>query len=43
MENKEFRANYESSENKSKIVWRNIGIGVLSVLVAVLTVLVINI
>ena len=43
MENKEFRANYESSENKNKTVWRNIGIGALSVFMALLTVLVINI
>ena len=42
MDNKEFRANYESNENKAKTVWRNIGIGVLAVFVAVLTVLVIH-
>lgn len=42
MENKEFRANYETNENKSKTVWRNIGIGVLAVALAALTVLVIN-
>ena len=42
MENKEFRANYETNENKAKTVWRNIGIGVLAVVLAALTVLVIN-
>lgn len=42
MENKDYRVNYESNANKSKTVWRNIGIGVLALFVAVLTVLVIN-
>lgn len=42
MENKDYRVNYETSENKSKNFWRNFGIGALSVFLAVLTVLVIN-
>lgn len=42
MENKVVRVNYESNENKAKTFWRNVGIGVLSVLIAALTVLVIS-
>lgn len=43
MDNKDYRNNqYETSENKVKTIWRNIGIGVLAVFVAILTVVVIN-
>ena len=43
MDNKEYSTvRYEVSESKAKSVWRNIGIGVLAVFVAVLTVVVIN-
>ena len=42
MDNKDYRSNYEANENKAKTVWRNIGIAVLSLFVAVLTVVVIN-
>lgn len=41
MDNKDYRG-FEPVENKTKTVWRNIGIGALSVFVAVLTVVVIN-
>lgn len=45
MDNKEFQTQYqyESNESKNKKIWKNIGIGALSFLVAVLTILVINI
>lgn len=43
MENKNFNVQFESNENKAKSVWRNIGIAALSFLVAVVTVIVINI
>lgn len=43
MENNDYRNNgYEQNESKAKTIWRNIGIGVLAVFVAVLTVVVIN-
>ncbi len=43
MDNKDYRSEqFETNENKAKTVWRNIGIGALSVFVAVLTVVVIN-
>ena len=42
MEYKNFQNQYENNENKEKHVWRDIGIGVLAVLIAVLTVVVIN-
>lgn len=45
MDNKDYRNNnqYETNESKAKTIWRNIGIGVLSLFVALLTVVVINI
>ena len=43
MDNKDYSTvRYETNENKAKVIWRNIGIGVLAVFVAVLTVVVIN-
>lgn len=42
MENKDYRVNLETSESKGKTFWRNFGIAALSVLMAALTVLVIN-
>lgn len=43
MENNDYRNNgIEQNESKAKVVWRNIGIGALSVFLAVLTVVVIN-
>lgn len=43
MDNKDYSTvRYETNESKAKTVWRNIGIGVLSLFVAVLTVVVIN-
>ncbi len=43
MDNKNVNNQYENNENKAKNVWRNIGIGVMAFLVAVLTVVVISI
>ena len=40
---KEYKNQYETGENKSKNVWRAVGIGCLALFVAVLTVVVINI
>lgn len=42
MDNKDIRINYETGENKTKTIWRNIGIGVLAFVIAALTVLVIH-
>ena len=35
MENKNFQNQYENNENKEKRVWRDIGIGVLAVIVVI--------
>ena len=43
MENNDLRNNgYEQNESKAKAVWRIIGIGALTLFLAVLTVVVIN-
>ena len=39
---KEYKNQYDAGENKTKSVWRAIGIGCIAVFVAILTVVVIN-
>ncbi len=43
MDDKNIRNQYDSGENKTKRVWRDIGVGVLAFFLALLTVVVINI
>lgn len=42
MDNNKITAGVDSSERKSKRIWKNIGIGALAVLLALFTVIVIN-